>query len=888
MPQIDAETIKSQVDIVDIIGKFVDLKKQGSGYKGNCPFHDEKTSSFNVNPESQSFKCFGCEEGGDVIDFIQKHKDLDFKAAVEYLGGDIEPGQKPKSRKKQTKKSPATPVPLKYEDAKNHYTKEVIQERADYIFKSDPYTFIKAWPYKNEKGEVELIAARFENKNGKKSVLSMYWNGKTIKLKNYPVLLLNRDLLAEYPDKPVLVVEGEKSARAAEIMTAFVPVTWNGGHAKVKDADWSLLKNREVFVYPDDDQQKYKENHPRSGQILPPSEQPGNRAAAQVKKKLSHAKIVKPVEEARKIKESGADIVEALEVVSADELTKHILSTPGDKQPDIPEDSTTDAGKDDDVFNATPPSSSAWPFTVLGIADDGKAYFIGQDDWLYALNPMSLTKTQLFNLVNVEWWREIYGGSGKEWETAMSDLIHASKQTDFDPDRMRGRGAWREDDGRLCYHDGRKTLGDYSKERIYLRRSVKDIGLGDKPASAAARKRICEAVKELTFDSVSDCVRTLGWSILAPFAGALPWRPAGLLTAASGTGKSTIINLIVKPLAAPIICSGGESTAAGIRQRIGVDSCAIVVEEAETDTQKKKQNRDETFSLMRQSTSDDSPDVLKGTIDGRGLSFTLRSMFFFVSISPEVECEADENRIFRISLVQASYKRSLWLEKEKEIRAALTPEICRGIRAYTWQKLPEIIELAERIAIKAQLIAKIDNRTALAESLLLAAYMAVFKNKPKATDEQIAEFVELFYSLGMPEKRRNENEEMLDILLDSIVKGEASLTYTVRELLNAIETGKIWSNDEDMEAGEREEMLMPKNKARRIAGMYGVGLAPDGNIAIAKNHKEIMKILDKQRGYHQQLMRHQRLVERSKNVSLGTNNTKNCVVIGWDNGREEI
>jgi hypothetical protein len=450
---------------------------------------------------------------------------------------------------------------------------------------------------------------------------------------------------------------------------------------------------------------------------------------------------------------------------------------------------------------------------------------------------------------------------------------------------MRGRGGWREPDGRICYHDGKKTIGDFSKDRIYLRRSVKDIGIKDKPASASDRNRICEAVKELTFDSVADCVRTLGWAVLAPFAGALPWRPAGLMTAASGTGKSTIITHIVKPLASPIICSGGESTAAGIRQRIGVDSCAIVVEEAETDTQKKKQNRDETFSLMRQSTSDDSPDVLKGTIDGRGLSFTLRSMFFFVSISPEVECEADENRIFRVSLVKANYPRAKWIEKEKEIRAALTPEICRGVRAYTWKKLPEIIALSERIAIQSQIIAKTDNRTALAESLLLAAYMAVFKNRPKATDKQIVEFVELFYSLGMPEKRRNENEEMLDILLDSIVR-EGQENYTIRELLNAIESGFVYSEDETGQDGSttRHEKELPRHEARRIAGRYGVGLAPDGNIAIAKNHQEIMKLLDKGKGYQMQLMRHPRLVERGKNVSLGSNNVKNCVVIGWEEG----
>ena len=74
---------------------------------------------------------------------------------------------------------------------------------------------------------------------------------------------------------------------------------------------------------------------------------------------------------------------------------------------------------------------------------------------------------------------------------------------------------------------------------------------------------------------------------------------------------------------------------------------------------------------------------------------------------------------------------------------------------------------------------------------------------------------------------------------------------------------------------------MPTHYARRLAGMYGMGLDPDGHIAIAKNHKEVMKMLDKGTGYQLQLMRHPRLINKSKVVSLGSGNSKNCVVIGW-------
>ena len=82
------DDLKLQVNIVDVVGREVDLKKAGANYKGLCPFHSEKTPSFMVNEEKQIFNCFGCGQKGDVIKFVQEYYKLPFMEAVEKLCGE--------------------------------------------------------------------------------------------------------------------------------------------------------------------------------------------------------------------------------------------------------------------------------------------------------------------------------------------------------------------------------------------------------------------------------------------------------------------------------------------------------------------------------------------------------------------------------------------------------------------------------------------------------------------------------------------------------------------------------------------------------------------------------------------------------------------------------
>src|SRR5260370_491453 len=79
------DTMKGKIDVMDVVGFVGALRKSGKSLQGHCPFHNERTPSFHVFPESQTWRCFGCQEGGDVFTFVEKQQGVDFPEALRYL-----------------------------------------------------------------------------------------------------------------------------------------------------------------------------------------------------------------------------------------------------------------------------------------------------------------------------------------------------------------------------------------------------------------------------------------------------------------------------------------------------------------------------------------------------------------------------------------------------------------------------------------------------------------------------------------------------------------------------------------------------------------------------------------------------------------------------------
>ena len=85
IPQAFLDDLLDRVDIVEVIDRRVKLKKSGKNYSARCPFHEERSPSFSVNPDKQFYYCFGCGAGGNALTFLMEYENLEFPQAVENL-----------------------------------------------------------------------------------------------------------------------------------------------------------------------------------------------------------------------------------------------------------------------------------------------------------------------------------------------------------------------------------------------------------------------------------------------------------------------------------------------------------------------------------------------------------------------------------------------------------------------------------------------------------------------------------------------------------------------------------------------------------------------------------------------------------------------------------
>lgn len=273
----------ANVELAELIGRDIPLKRVGKEFSARCPFHDERSPSFTVVPHKGFFQCFGCGANGDALgwlidyhrmEFIEACKTLDARAFDALPAPKAVPPAALPRLPEGARWIPLTPVPdgacaLLRDDG---WTIEVWNPKAIVKGADAPGAFRRYHPnrcdaYRDAAGRLLGYVLRLDiidrdTKRPKKIPLTVTWcvgpEGEQrwcVQHFAAPRPLFGLDALAAKPFAPVLVVEGEKCrAAGACALTPYAVVSWPGGSKGLAFVDWSALRDRDVVLWPDADE----------------------------------------------------------------------------------------------------------------------------------------------------------------------------------------------------------------------------------------------------------------------------------------------------------------------------------------------------------------------------------------------------------------------------------------------------------------------------------------------------------------------------------------------------------------------------------------------------------------------------------------------------------
>jgi hypothetical protein len=265
-------TLKARVPLASLIGESVALHRDTpSEFVALCPFHAEDTPSFRVYPDH--YHCFGCGAHGDALAWLMERERMSFRGAARHLSewtGQAEPretGEEPEGRERDCGWSPILPVPA---GAPPLITSGMVRafnpKRAGTSWEWTRWRPVLAHPYRSAAGLLLGYVLRVEYwKDGqrRKFTPSLTYCQDAGGERRWCVLPMPRprplyrlDSLAARPDAPVLLVEGEKTADAAQaLLPSMVATTWPGGAKAYHLADFAPLRGRTIVGVPDADRE---------------------------------------------------------------------------------------------------------------------------------------------------------------------------------------------------------------------------------------------------------------------------------------------------------------------------------------------------------------------------------------------------------------------------------------------------------------------------------------------------------------------------------------------------------------------------------------------------------------------------------------------------------
>lgn len=685
---------------------------------------------------------------------------------------------------------------------------------------------IAQWCYRDTEGNPLFYIQRIALRNGGKAFLHRVWlDGAWHRPSRddaftcdwpTPRPLLNLDQISSKPERAIIITEGEKAADAAtRLFPAAVVTTWPNGAKALDKINLEPLRGRSCILWPDND--------PEGLACM-------DRLASKLLALGCRVQIVNTPPDAP----AKWDLADA--TWAPEEAQAYLRSNKRTVKPPEPP-------------AIEPPTASApgGPFTCLGFDGDSFFYQPGATGQVIRITASGHSGANLCRLAPLPYWETLYPSrTGVNWTAAASELFAQQAAVGvYDPDRIRGRGAWF-DNGRAILHLGDHLLVDGHRHdlkrpltgsRFLYQRLAAIDPLEAQPLSDGEAFEILDLATRFHWDVPASGLLLAGWVVLAPICGALDWRPHAWLTAAAGSGKSEVLDKFVGPLLGPIsLWPLGSSTEAFLRQELRCDALPVVFDEAESNEQGDKARIQAVLALARVASSSGRGVVGRGSADGQAQRFTIRSMFLLSSISTALKQGADRTRFAQLSLrnpseLPAEQRAQHWQQLKDDLDRLISNTTGQRLQARTIRLIPTI-RLSTAIFRKAAGAYFQNQRLGDQYGTLLAGAWAL-QSSLVPTAEQATELIE--QQNWEPYQQATEltdEQACLQTLLQHQLRIESrdgALNRTVAELV-------------EIAARHAHSMQVDATAAEELLGRHGFKVA-DGQLLISNTATAIGKIL---------------------------------------------
>lgn len=628
---------------------------------------------------------------------------------------------------------------------------------------------------------------------------------------------------------PVLIAEGEKAAdAAAQLFPSHAVCTWPSGCKAIDKADWQPLRGRTCILWPDADTV-------------------GREAMAKLAGRLLTLDCSVTVVNVPTNLAEGWDLADALaegwtpgRAAKAVEKMGRPVEQPAAPEPEpaVPPSVPTRA--------ADPAAAFRNHFTLLGYEGDGFYYQPHATGQVTRITRGQHTGTHLVAIAPIELWESLYPArTGVSWQTAASRLFQLQASVGvYNPDRIRGRGAWW-DGSRSILHLGDRLVVDGTAQpasdpidgRSLYQRAAALTGPGDaRPLTDAEASILSGLAARFRWDVEASGLLLAGWVALAPICGALRWRPHIWLTGGAGSGKTAVLNQLMAPcLGDMVLHIAGNTSEAGVRQTLRADALPVIFDEAESNEASDRTRVQGMLALARVASSEGHAHMLKGSPSGEVTRFNIRSMFCMSSIATGLKQGADRSRFAQLTLrnpneVPEAERHAHWEALRADLEEHLTPEYGQRLQARILQLIPMIRQAVE---IFGKVAAETFDSQRLGDqygTLLAGAWATIRSELP--TEEEARQLVNLYSweSYGESTELPDERQCIRTILQHQIRLDTApAVTRSIGELVDIAQRTAF---DQHVTADLAEATL----------GRNGIRIEDDG-ITISNGSDAIRRIL---------------------------------------------